>query len=51
MYDLENEIEDEVSDPEYLDDQCPDCLRVFSSDEEFLAHICTKPYDKTIRTD
>lgn len=27
-------------DIEYLNDQCPDCLIVFPTDEELLAHIC-----------
>lgn len=38
---IDFEEEDEVFlDREYFGSQCPDCFRVFSSDDEFLSHIC-----------
>lgn len=42
---MKHEFDDGAFDDEYLDDQCPDCLVVFDSDEEFLNHDCkSNPY-------
>lgn len=42
MSDLDEILEEEVTaEQEYLDDQCPDCLVVFESDDELLNHVCS----------